>query len=91
MSIIGRTAFRASRQLRAAGPTSGTITEANAADQNRTKKQVLSKGARRDPELYVCTPTNLARRTSSGQAHQKRGRITTKHSYATKPRKQKTG
>jgi len=54
MSIIGRTAFRASRQLRAAGPTSGTITEAHAADQNRTKKTVLAKGARRDPELYVC-------------------------------------
>lgn len=53
MSIIGRTAFRASRQLRAAGPTSGTI---DAADQNRTKKQVLAKGARRDPELYVGTP-----------------------------------
>jgi len=65
MSIIGRTAFRASRQLRAAGPTSGTITEANAADQNRTKKQVLSKGARRDPELYVCIPTNLVRGISS--------------------------
>lgn len=55
MSIIGRTAFRASRTLRAAGPTSGTITEAHAADQAKTKKAVLAKGARRDPELYVCT------------------------------------
>jgi len=56
MSLIGRQAFRASRVLRAAGPTAGHLTEAHQADRDKTRQQVLAKGARRDPELYVGYP-----------------------------------
>ncbi|KAI9700887.1 MAG: hypothetical protein M1820_006648 [Bogoriella megaspora] len=49
-SIIGRAAFRATRPLRAAGPTAG----ANASNAETSEaRQALSKGARRDPELYT--------------------------------------
>ncbi|KAI9689140.1 MAG: hypothetical protein M1822_000878 [Bathelium mastoideum] len=49
-SIAGRAAFRATRALRAAGPTAG----AGAADAGvREGASALSKGARRDPELYT--------------------------------------
>ena len=57
MSIIGRTAFRASRTLRAAGPTSGHMTTDAMIDRNQQKAKVLAKGARRDPELYVSCST----------------------------------
>ncbi|KAL9095802.1 MAG: hypothetical protein Q9165_001799 [Trypethelium subeluteriae] len=49
-SIVGRAAFRATRSLRAAGPNAG----AGAADASQAEgASALSKGARRDPELYV--------------------------------------
>lgn len=53
---VGRVAFRASRALRAAGPTAGTITESEQASRQTDKDNVFKKGASRDPELYVCLP-----------------------------------
>lgn len=59
-SIIGRTAFRATRPLlaaptrplRSAGVTSGSEDAASEASRTADKDR-LKKGARRDPELYV--------------------------------------
>jgi hypothetical protein len=59
MSLIGRQAFRASRVLRAAGPTAGSITNAHKQDREETRQKVLAKGARRDPELYVRLPRSF--------------------------------
>ncbi|KAK8201939.1 hypothetical protein M8818_005464 [Zalaria obscura] len=51
-SIIGRTAFRATRSLRAAGPTAGADNAISQAARD-TDKGALKQGARRDPELYI--------------------------------------
>lgn len=53
MSIIGRTALRATRVLRAAGVTAGETSEAGQAAREQSKQNVFKKGARNDPELYV--------------------------------------
>ncbi|KAK5019163.1 hypothetical protein LTR39_000551 [Cryomyces antarcticus] len=46
-SIIGRVAFRATRPLRASGVNSGAGAETS------KEANVLKKGAKRDPELYL--------------------------------------
>jgi hypothetical protein len=72
-SIIGRAAFRATRPLRAAGPTAGAGAGAGAGEVKG--KNVLSKGARRDPELYVCcSPT---RPLYNGMEAKRSGKLTT--------------
>ena len=53
MSIAGRTALRATRALRAAGPNAGAISASGEAARERVKDQTFKKGASRDPELYV--------------------------------------
>lgn len=60
-SIIGRTAFRATRALREAGPSAGTLTNAHKADVKQVKENVLKGGARRDPELIVRLTTSSER------------------------------
>lgn len=59
-SIIGRSAFRATRPLRATATrplraTGATIKDAAAAqtEDREAGKKSLQRGARRDPELYV--------------------------------------
>lgn len=53
MSFLARTAFRATRTMRAAGTTAGSITGGTQVERDEIKKGVLKKGAKRDPELYV--------------------------------------
>lgn len=52
-SIIGRAAFRATRPLRASGVNSGAENAASQAGRE-ADKSAIKKGAKRDPELYVC-------------------------------------
>lgn len=52
-SIIGRTAFRATRPLRASGVTAGAESTASQSARDNSKS-ALKQGARKDPELYVC-------------------------------------
>ena len=49
-SMLGRSAFRATRLLRQSGVNSGSP---NASEATEVRKGVLQKGARRDPELIV--------------------------------------
>lgn len=51
-SIIGRAAFRASRPLRSSGINAGSESAASAAGRQQDKS-AITKGAKRDPELYV--------------------------------------
>ncbi|KAI5249360.1 hypothetical protein E4T47_00286 [Aureobasidium subglaciale] len=51
-SIIGRSAFRATRSLRASGINAGSDTAASAAERE-AGKNALKQGARKDPELYI--------------------------------------
>ncbi|EON67711.1 hypothetical protein W97_06854 [Coniosporium apollinis CBS 100218] len=48
-SIIGRSAFRATRSLRAAGPTAG----AGAREKQEAGQKVLKSAGKKDPELIV--------------------------------------
>jgi hypothetical protein len=54
-SIIGRSAFRAARPLcfRTTRPRFYATATAQSAD-NAAGKDALKKGAKKDPELYVC-------------------------------------
>lgn len=49
-NILGRTAFRSSRVLRASGVNSGA---GGLAEKQEAGKSVLGKGAQKNPELYV--------------------------------------
>ncbi|KAF1344740.1 hypothetical protein BDV97DRAFT_303874 [Delphinella strobiligena] len=51
-SIIGRAAFRASRPLRSSGINAGSESAASAASRQQDKS-AITKGAKRDPELYI--------------------------------------
>lgn len=53
-SLIGRAAFRAAPRLRApAVPRRWTSTAA--AEDRQASKKAIAAGAKRDPELYVCS------------------------------------
>ena len=52
-SMLGRSAFRATRALRQSGVNSGGSTAANVSEKRQQGQQVLQRGAKRDPELYV--------------------------------------
>jgi len=51
-SILGRSAFRATRVLRSAGPTAGGESAASAKSKDQ-QKSMLQGAAKKDPELYV--------------------------------------
>ena len=50
-NILGRTFLRSTRALRQSGVNAG---ERSGEESETVRKGVLQKGARRDPELYVC-------------------------------------
>jgi len=53
-SIIARSAFRAAPRLRAS-PVTRRWASAAAEGEREAGKQALQTGAKRDPELYVCS------------------------------------
>jgi hypothetical protein len=57
-SIIARSAFRAAPRLRAS-PVTRRWASAAAEGEREAGKQALQTGAKRDPELYVCSRCRL--------------------------------